>query len=83
MMLLETGLGNWLLDDADGNPLYVVSGGAWGCMPFIDFENNLVGIYLPYNIGGEYDRDTQLIINPAMQVFLEDLVPIMAQVFPN
>lgn len=80
-MFMETGLGNWLFDDIAANPLFVVSGGAWGCMPFIDFERNLVGIYLPFNTEGELDADAQLRFNPATQVFLEDLKPIIDQIF--
>lgn len=82
-MFLETGFGNWLFDDADGNPLFIVSGGAWGCMPFIDFKHDLVGIYLPFNTASEYDADTRLSFNPATQVFLEDLRPLLDQVFSN
>jgi CubicO group peptidase (beta-lactamase class C family) len=83
MMLLETGLGNWLLEDENNKPRYAVSGGAWGCMPFIDYERNLVGIYLPNSTDAEIDPDTKLYTNPATTVFFRDLKPILDQVFAN
>lgn len=82
-MQLKTGLGNWLYVDEYNNPRYVVSAGAWGCMPFIDYERNLIGVYMPFKLDVENDPVKQLSTNPSTTVFLRDLKPILDQIFTD
>ncbi len=45
----RTGIGTWLYRNPEtGETEELISGGAWGCMPFIDRTRDLVGVYLPY-----------------------------------
>ena len=45
------GIGCWLekIDPKTGVAHEATSGGAYGCIPFVDIDRNLAGVYLPYS----------------------------------
>jgi CubicO group peptidase (beta-lactamase class C family) len=80
----RTGLGNWLIDNNQPGaerPAFMMSGGAFGCSPFIDFERGLIGIYLPYNLE-RVPVDDEVFANPAGTLFFQDIWPLLESLFP-
>ncbi len=80
----RTGLGNWLIDSDDPDarrPAFMMSGGAFGASPFIDFERGLVGVYLPFNTQTE-QIDDDLFQNAASTLFYADIWPLLQSLFP-
>jgi CubicO group peptidase (beta-lactamase class C family) len=82
--LFRTGLGNWLIDSTDPGatkPAFMVSGGAFGCNPFIDFERGLIGVYLPFNTAIE-QVDEDLFQNAASTLYYGEIWPLLQNLFP-
>jgi predicted dienelactone hydrolase/CubicO group peptidase (beta-lactamase class C family) len=75
------GIGCWLeqIDPATGQAQEATSGGALGCMPFVDVKRDIAGVYLPYHRAMKRDEDG-VTYNDAAAVFLE-LRPILRAVF--
>ncbi|MFK7987390.1 MAG: serine hydrolase domain-containing protein [Sandaracinaceae bacterium] len=73
----RTGIGTWLYANGEsGETEELISGGAWGCMPFIDRTRNLAGIYLPYQRERQASpsgRDR----NPATVFWLDTVRPLI------
>ncbi|MBN2200313.1 MAG: serine hydrolase [Candidatus Aminicenantes bacterium] len=75
------GIGCWLerLDPATGEAREATSGGAFGCLPFVDLERKIAGVYLPHHRSAVQNHEGK-IYNDSVAVFLE-LRPIIRAVF--